>query len=56
MITSNESSLIGMDGRPRFGIYSRPLTYLNLDDFRPYGAKDVASSAKGWILNYRIKQ
>lgn len=56
MITSNESSLIGMDGRPRFGIYSRPLTCLNLDDFRPYGTKDVASSVKGWILKYRIKQ
>jgi hypothetical protein len=56
MDTANESSLIGIDGRPRFGIYSSPLTSLNLDDFRPYGAKDGASSAKSWILKYRIKR
>ena len=56
MNTANESSLIGIDGRPRFGIYSGPLTSLNLDDFRPYGAKDGASSAKSRILKYRIKR
>jgi len=56
MNTANESSLIGIDGRPRFGIYSEPLTFLNLDDFRPYGAKDGASSAKSRILKYRIKR
>ncbi len=56
MHTANESSLIGIDGRPRFGIYRGPLTSLNLDDFRPYGAKDGASSAKSRILKYRIKR
>jgi hypothetical protein len=56
MNTANESVLIGIDGRPRFGIYSGPLTSLNLDDFRPYGAKDGASSAKSRILKYRIKR
>jgi hypothetical protein len=42
MDTALESSLIGIvgiDGRPRFGIYRNPLTYLNLEDFRPYGGK-----------------
>jgi hypothetical protein len=56
MITSNGSSLIGADGRPNFGIYSKPLTCLNLEDFRPYGEKDVVSSTKSRILKYRIKQ
>jgi Protein of unknown function (DUF2804) len=56
MNTAKESSLIGINGRPRFGIYSEPLTFLNLDDFRPYGAKDSASSAKSRILKYRIKR
>jgi len=56
MITVHESSLIGIDGRPRFGIYGRPLTSLNLEDFRPYGAKGDSSSAKSWILKYRIKR
>ena len=56
MNTAEESSLIGVDGRPRFGIYSKPLTSLNLDDFRPHGAKDRASLTKSWILNYRIKR
>jgi len=56
MKTANESSLIGIDGRPRFGIYCEPLTSLNLDDFRPYGSKDGASSAKSRILKYRIKR
>jgi hypothetical protein len=56
MNPSNEGSLIGIDGRPRFGIYSGPLTSLNLDDFRPYGAKDGASCTKSWILKCRIKR
>jgi hypothetical protein len=56
MNTANKSPLIGIDGRPRFGIYNAPLTSLNLDDFRPYGAKDGASHAKSWILKYRIKR
>ena len=56
MKTANESSLIGIDGRPRFGIYCEPMTSLNLDDFRPYGAKKSASSAKSRILKYRIKR
>ena len=56
MNTANEGSLIGINGRPRFGIYSGPLTSLNLDDFRPYGAKDGTSSAKSRILKYRIKR
>jgi hypothetical protein len=56
MNTEIKSSLIGVDGRPRFGIYSTPLTSLNLDDFRPHGAKDRASLTKSWILNYRIKR
>jgi len=56
MKTANESSLISIDGRPRFGIYCEPLTSLNLDDFRPYGSKDGASSAKSRILKYRIKR
>ena len=54
MSTANEGSLIGIDGRPRFGIYSAPLTSLNLNDFRPYGAKDGASPAG--ILKYRVKR
>ena len=56
MDTANESSLIGVDGRPRFGLYSKPLISLNLEDFRPHGAKDRASLTKSWILNYRIKR
>jgi hypothetical protein len=56
MHTANEGALIGIDGRPCFGIYREPLTSLNLDDFRPYGAKDSASSAKSRILKYRIKR
>ncbi|MBA4397966.1 MAG: hypothetical protein C0394_11380, partial [Syntrophus sp. (in: bacteria)] len=56
MNTANKCSLIGADGRPRFGIYDGPLTSLNRDDFRPYGAQDGASYAKNWILKYRIKR
>lgn len=56
MKSANESSLIGIDGRPCFGIYGKPLTNLNLDDFRPYGRKDRASFTKSWILKYRIKR
>ena len=56
MHTANERSLIGIDGRPRFGIYTSPLTSLDLDDFRPYGENAGASSAKRWILKYRIKR
>jgi len=56
MDSANKSTLIGIDGRPRFGIYSGPLTFLNLDDFRPYGAKDGASSTRSRILKYRIKR
>jgi hypothetical protein len=48
--------MIGIDGRPRFGIYTSPLTSLGLDDFRPYGANEGASSAKSWIIKYRIKR
>lgn len=56
MNTRKESVLIGPDGRPCFGLYSQPLTALNLEDFRPYGTKDIASAAKRWILRYRIKR
>jgi hypothetical protein len=56
MDIANESPLVGIDGRPRFGIYERPLTKLNPDDFRPYGKKDRASFAKSWILKYLIKR
>jgi hypothetical protein len=56
MNRENESSLIGINGRPRFGIYSGPLTSLNIDDFRPYGAKDGTSLAKRWVLKCRIKR
>jgi hypothetical protein len=56
MNTANDSNLIGIDGRPCFGIYSGPLTSLNLEDFRSYGAKDGASSARSRILKYRIKR
>ena len=56
MSAVNEGSLIGADGRPRFGIYRGPLTSLNLDHFRPYGAKNSSSYAKNWILKYRIKR
>ena len=56
MNTANKNSLIGIDGRPRFGIYNGPLTSLNLDDFRPYGAQGSSSYAKNWILKYRIKR
>lgn len=51
-----ESPLIGVDGRPRFGLYRSPLTSLGLEDFRPYGANDRASWTRRWILNYRIKR
>jgi hypothetical protein len=56
MITAHESSLIGIDGRPRFGIYNGPLTSLNLEDFRPYGQKSGTSFARSRILKYRIKR
>jgi len=56
MNTAKGRSLIGMDGRPRFGLYREPLTSLSLDDFRPYGAKDSASCAQSRILKYQIKR
>lgn len=56
MNPSDTSSLIGPDGRPCFGLYPSPLTDLNLNDFRPYGASDAASWAKKGILKYRLKQ
>jgi hypothetical protein len=56
MNTANENALIGMDGRPCFGIYPGPLTSLNLEDFRPYGEKEAASSSQKRILKYRIKR
>ncbi|MBI4767774.1 MAG: DUF2804 domain-containing protein [Deltaproteobacteria bacterium] len=54
--TAKESALIGVDGRPRFGLYSSPLTSLRLEDFRPHGSKDRASLTRRWILKYRIKR
>jgi hypothetical protein len=56
MNTANQNSLIGEDGRPRFGLYPSPLTSLNLNDFRPHGLKKPSWLTKRWILNYRIKQ
>jgi hypothetical protein len=56
MNSANDSALIGLDGRPHFGIYDSPLASLNLEDFRPYGAKDQASSVRSRILKYRIKR
>jgi hypothetical protein len=56
MNTANDSTLIGIDGRPCFGIFRRPLTSLNLDDFRPYGVKDGTASIRRRILKYRIKR
>jgi hypothetical protein len=56
MNTAKESALIGIDGRPRFGIYNKPLTSLNPEDFRPHGAKEPSSLTKSWILKYRIKR
>lgn len=56
MNPANESSLIGVDGRPCFGIYHRPLTSLNLNDFRLHGTKGPTSLTKSWILKYRIKR
>jgi hypothetical protein len=53
---AKESALIGVDGRPRFGLYSRPLTSFQLEDFRPHGAKNQTSLTRRWILNYRIKR
>jgi hypothetical protein len=55
MAQITENTLIGADGRPRFDIYSTPLTSLNLEDFRPYGMKNGSSIAKNGILKYRIK-
>lgn len=52
----DNDSLIGTDGRPRFGIYRNPLKSLDLNDFRPYATKKTASLAKNRILKYRIKQ
>lgn len=56
MNKTKENSLIDMDGRPCFGICSSPLPSFNLDDFRPYSAKDRATLVKNWILKYRIKR
>jgi hypothetical protein len=56
MNPAKDSFLIGADGRPCFGLYRQPLSSLNLEDFRPYGAKDPTSLAKRWILRYRIKR
>jgi hypothetical protein len=51
-----EEALIGEDGRPRFGLYPRPLTRYNLKDFRPYGKKGPPSSARRFWMKYRLKQ
>ena len=56
MNTAIKNTLIGDDGRPHYGIYHSPLISLNLEDFRPHGAKNRSSFTKHWILNYRIKQ
>jgi hypothetical protein len=56
MNAGKENTLIGLDGRPCFGLYDQPLTSLNLEDFRPYGVKSPNSAAKRWILRYRIKR
>jgi hypothetical protein len=53
---ATKSALIGVDGRPRFGLYRSPLTSLQLDDFRPQGAQTRASLTQRWILKYRIKR
>ena len=44
MNDTNEKILIGMDGRPCFGIFDKPPAALNIEDFRPYGAESAASS------------
>jgi hypothetical protein len=56
MNIGKESTLIGADGRPCFGLYPQPLTSLNLEDFRPHGMKAPSSLTQRWILHYRIKR
>jgi hypothetical protein len=56
MKSVKEDSLIGDDGRPNFGVYTTPLTSLDLDKLRLPGAADGDSWRKRWILKYRIKR
>jgi hypothetical protein len=56
MNMADTNPLIGVDGRPRYGVYSTPLSPLNLEDFRPHGMKVRESFTKRWVLKHRIKQ
>lgn len=56
MNNNNDNTLIGPDGRPHFGIFKQPPAALNLEDFRPYGAKKAATFSRKRILKYRIKR
>ncbi len=51
-----ERRLIGEDGRPNFGIFSKPLNIINIDDLRPYGERDCPSFKKGMLKMFKIKR
>lgn len=48
------NKLISDDGRPAFGLHSKPLTELNIRDIRPYGSKSrpeaLPAGLKRWVF------
>lgn len=51
-----ERRLINEDGRPNFGIFSRPLNIINIDDLRPYGDTRSSSLKRHLLKVFRIKR
>jgi len=42
-----ERRLIGPGGRPNFGIFSKPLNIINIEDLRPYRAERYSLLRRG---------
>ncbi|MCX7958362.1 MAG: DUF2804 domain-containing protein [Deltaproteobacteria bacterium] len=51
-----ERRLINEDGRPNFGIFSKPLNRINIEDLRPYGGREFSFFGKGVFKTFKIKR
>ncbi|MGC8928729.1 MAG: DUF2804 domain-containing protein [Myxococcota bacterium] len=51
-----ERKLIKEDGRPNFGIFSKPLNVINIEDLRPYGEKSFSLFKKGTFKIFKLKR
>lgn len=51
-----ERKLIKEDGRPNFGIFSKPLNVINIEDLRPYGEEKSSYFSKNIMRLFNLKR